>query len=175
MWAAGSRKNSDFGEEMVLPERFELSTSPLPRECSTPELRQRCARVYAQIRAWSRGVHGFWHRNPRPIRTSGAEPAKRPAASSPGLARRPAFPAYRGGSGHFHNDARRCVTDRTRQTDDRAKAGKEPGSGGKQADRKPAGRDDAREARLAAALRANLRRRKAAGQRDTEGSSQDES
>lgn len=26
---------------MVLPERFELSTSPLPRECSTPELRQR--------------------------------------------------------------------------------------------------------------------------------------
>ena len=27
--------------EMVLPERFELSTSPLPRECSTPELRQR--------------------------------------------------------------------------------------------------------------------------------------
>ncbi len=25
---------------MVLPERFELSTSPLPRECSTPELRQ---------------------------------------------------------------------------------------------------------------------------------------
>ena len=27
--------------KMVLPERFELSTSPLPRECSTPELRQR--------------------------------------------------------------------------------------------------------------------------------------
>lgn len=27
-------------ETMVLPERFELSTSPLPRECSTPELRQ---------------------------------------------------------------------------------------------------------------------------------------
>lgn len=25
---------------MVLPERFELSASPLPRECSTPELRQ---------------------------------------------------------------------------------------------------------------------------------------
>jgi hypothetical protein len=25
---------------MVLPERIELSTSPLPRECSTPELRQ---------------------------------------------------------------------------------------------------------------------------------------
>ena len=26
---------------VVLPERIELSTSPLPRECSTPELRQR--------------------------------------------------------------------------------------------------------------------------------------
>ena len=25
---------------MVLPGRFELPTSPLPRECSTPELRQ---------------------------------------------------------------------------------------------------------------------------------------
>jgi hypothetical protein len=25
---------------VVLPERFERSTSPLPRECSTPELRQ---------------------------------------------------------------------------------------------------------------------------------------
>jgi site-specific DNA recombinase len=31
---------SMFDSEMVLPERFELSTSPLPRECSTPELRQ---------------------------------------------------------------------------------------------------------------------------------------
>ena len=29
---------------MVLPERIELSTSPLPRECSTTELRQQFAR-----------------------------------------------------------------------------------------------------------------------------------
>lgn len=29
--------------EMVLPQRFELWTSPLPRECSTPELRQHLA------------------------------------------------------------------------------------------------------------------------------------
>jgi hypothetical protein len=28
------------GGEMVLSERIELSASPLPRECSTPELRQ---------------------------------------------------------------------------------------------------------------------------------------
>ena len=30
--------------KMVLPQRFELWTSPLPRECSTPELRQRRSR-----------------------------------------------------------------------------------------------------------------------------------
>lgn len=29
---------------MVLPERFELSASPLPMECSTPELRQPMSR-----------------------------------------------------------------------------------------------------------------------------------
>jgi hypothetical protein len=28
-------------EKLVLPDRIELSTSPLPRECSTTELRQR--------------------------------------------------------------------------------------------------------------------------------------
>ena len=32
-----------FLEKLVLPERFERSTSPLPRECSTPELRQQRA------------------------------------------------------------------------------------------------------------------------------------
>ncbi|WP_249693632.1 hypothetical protein [Stappia sp. WLB 29] len=62
------------------------------------------------------------------------------------------------------------MTDRTRQTTDKAKAD----GGGKPIGRKPGGRDEAREARLAAALRANLRRRKAAGQRDTDGSRQDE-
>ena len=31
------------GWKVVLPDRFELSTSPLPMECSTPELRQRVA------------------------------------------------------------------------------------------------------------------------------------
>lgn len=34
-------RNHGQNEEMVLPERFELSTSPLPRGCSTPEPRQR--------------------------------------------------------------------------------------------------------------------------------------
>src|SRR5215217_4148134 len=33
----------DYEEEMVLPGRIELTTSPLPRECSTTELRQRWA------------------------------------------------------------------------------------------------------------------------------------
>ena len=36
---------------VVLPERFELSTSPLPRECSTPELRQRLSTNARGIKA----------------------------------------------------------------------------------------------------------------------------
>ena len=37
----GAKKVSSESKcKLVLPERFELSTSPLPRECSTPELRQ---------------------------------------------------------------------------------------------------------------------------------------
>jgi hypothetical protein len=33
-----------FNGKLVLPERIELSTSPLPRECSTTELRQQTRR-----------------------------------------------------------------------------------------------------------------------------------
>ncbi len=39
--------------KMVLPERFELSASPLPRECSTPELRQHLARYRAGLRTYT--------------------------------------------------------------------------------------------------------------------------
>ncbi|EFO28849.1 site-specific recombinase [Roseibium sp. TrichSKD4] len=39
--------------QMVLPERFELSTSPLPRECSTPELRQQ-SRLWVALQATDR-------------------------------------------------------------------------------------------------------------------------
>lgn len=47
--------------EMVLPERFELSTSPLPRECSTPELRQRGERVIRLKRNGAQGhLDGFF-------------------------------------------------------------------------------------------------------------------
>ena len=35
-----SKKSRFFKTSMVLPDRIELSTSPLPRECSTTELRQ---------------------------------------------------------------------------------------------------------------------------------------
>ena len=52
---------------MVLPERFELSTSPLPRECSTPELRQR-RRVNSKdrkgLQAQIRVLQGFHRRYP---------------------------------------------------------------------------------------------------------------
>jgi hypothetical protein len=44
------------GWEMVLPDRIELSTSPLPRECSTTELRQHGASAdagaYCHTRPW---------------------------------------------------------------------------------------------------------------------------
>ena len=54
---------------MVLPERFELSTSPLPRECSTPELRQHLARPgtgYAS--AWRPGSLQIWDASAGPDR-----------------------------------------------------------------------------------------------------------
>ncbi len=44
---------------MVLPERIELSTSPLPRECSTTELRQRFGQSGLAL---SRNVGAFCHR-----------------------------------------------------------------------------------------------------------------
>ena len=38
-----ARQRNDALLDLVLPERIELSISPLPRECSTTELRQRRA------------------------------------------------------------------------------------------------------------------------------------
>src|ERR1700736_5300756 len=38
-------KQEDFVKGMVLPDRIELSTSPLPMECSTTELRQRARKT----------------------------------------------------------------------------------------------------------------------------------
>ena len=43
---------------MVLPERFELSTSPLPRECSTPELRQHLLVASDRAGRFRPGVRG---------------------------------------------------------------------------------------------------------------------
>jgi hypothetical protein len=43
--------------KMVLPERIELSTSPLPRECSTTELRQR--RVWGRLAFDAGGIAAF--------------------------------------------------------------------------------------------------------------------
>ena len=64
---------------MVLPQRFELWTSPLPRECSTPELRQR--------RVSRRGVREGGTRTGRPGRRS---PSRRRAepATGPGRCKR---------------------------------------------------------------------------------------
>ena len=43
-WAVLPASPRDCGENLVLQERIELSTSPLPRECSTTELLQRLER-----------------------------------------------------------------------------------------------------------------------------------
>src|SRR5687767_9844275 len=71
---------------MVLPERFELSASPLPRECSTPELRQRirgrarsiteaAAFFNAHCGASRRGGRRFWTRPP-PCAMEAAMPSR---------------------------------------------------------------------------------------------------
>ncbi len=45
----------------MLLERIELSTSPLPRECSTSELQQRCGRVIRLKRKAAQGcLDGFF-------------------------------------------------------------------------------------------------------------------
>ncbi len=52
---------TDPNGEMVLLERIELSTSPLPRECSTSELQQRCGRVIRLKRNGAQGsLDGFF-------------------------------------------------------------------------------------------------------------------
>ena len=43
-----------FVERLVLPVRIELTTSPLPRECSTTELRQRFAGLLGRRRTYTR-------------------------------------------------------------------------------------------------------------------------
>ena len=46
-------------KDMVLPEGIELSTSPLPRECSTTELRQRRRDASRELATQSRVPAGF--------------------------------------------------------------------------------------------------------------------
>ena len=107
---------------LVLPDRIELSTSPLPRECSTTELRQHLALTAALV---PQGRQAF---KPRRRRVS--------LTAAPG-------------SGRTLNSGRmQGMTDKPRSAKDGARK--------------------AREARLAAALRANLRRRKDAARDSTE-------
>ena len=52
---------ADLKSKVVLLERIELSTSPLPRECSTSELQQRCGRVIRLKRNAAQGcLDGFF-------------------------------------------------------------------------------------------------------------------
>ena len=55
------QRNPGKNWKMVLLERIELSTSPLPRECSTSELQQRCGRVIRLKRNGAQGsLDGFF-------------------------------------------------------------------------------------------------------------------
>jgi hypothetical protein len=118
---------------LVLPERIELSTSPLPRECSTTELRQRSEVGGAGIGAglalkltlaWKRG--GSCHR-------AGAK--RKRGDLNPGLA----------------GERLRCAGLRDLTLSMTKDSGPKGGKADKQA---------ARGVRLSAALRENLKRRK---------------
>lgn len=52
---AGMVRTCRVGKTLVLPDRIELSTSPLPRECSTTELRQQMQQGLALGAATGRG------------------------------------------------------------------------------------------------------------------------
>jgi hypothetical protein len=47
---------NDFRPKVVLPEGIELSTSPLPRECSTTELRQPAFDLCLSLTAWAEQI-----------------------------------------------------------------------------------------------------------------------
>ncbi len=55
-WAAALRKSLTVLKRVVLPEGIELSTSPLPRGCSTTELRQQIGHTRAHARLSSPAV-----------------------------------------------------------------------------------------------------------------------
>src|SRR5690242_8569392 len=61
----GHAGHDNTSAEMVLPGRIELTTSPLPRECSTTELRQR-RRAQIGPRTARKVPHGSPRRKDRP-------------------------------------------------------------------------------------------------------------
>lgn len=130
--------------EMVLPERFELSTSPLPRECSTPELRQRSA--WRGDKATGRECKGI------------LRPTRAPSLDAPlDDDRALAYAVGMGGDdGQSYRQDKTAGCTRPSGT----RPGKGPAGG---ADPRPAGgAGAARAERLKAALKANMQRRKAA-------------
>lgn len=151
------------GEEtgMVLPERFELSASPLPRECSTPELRQRPA---AGKRATKRSpTREAAHTCQRRLRGASAVFVQRMIGRGRDGRRSPG----RGRDGFLAGPERGATEFRVQAMgqDDRrsgAPGDRSGGASGKALDRiSGEAEKDERTARLEQALRANLRRRKA--------------
>ena len=69
--------------ELVLPDRIELSTSPLPRECSTTELRQHALDIAEnRSRRHRRGTAGTCHKASACASTHGARRGDKSAGKS---------------------------------------------------------------------------------------------
>src|SRR5689334_22428675 len=86
MPAVGER-GSVHWKRLVLPDRIELSTSPLPRECSTTELRQQARDHHKENRPGRRGAGGrFLPQGPPRRKQGGAAlpPAKLLKSTSSG-------------------------------------------------------------------------------------------
>lgn len=154
-----------YGKEMVLPERFELSASPLPRECSTPELRQRpAAGKRATKRSPTREAAHTCQRRPRGASAVFVQRMigrGRDGRRSPGRGRDGFLPGPERGATEFRVQAMGQDDRQSGAPGDRS-GGASGKAAGKALDRiSGEAEKDERTARLEQALRANLRRRKA--------------
>ena len=178
-WHDIPRKWQEFQSSgMVLPDRIELSTSPLPMECSTTELRQRapnrgnrpigptgradpCHKAQARARRAVR--ESVIARRASEIRyaptakpaAARRRPKPRSGASAPAIAAAAVPMRMVRRSGHAPI-MRSRASNRSTMTDEKHKGeGQQP-----TAAKRPAGGKDSRQDRLKRALRENLRRRK---------------
>jgi hypothetical protein len=152
-------QNPDLSRGMVLPDRIELSTSPLPMECSTTELRQRARYENRPKRAPTRRPDPC-HKAPigasaRPAPRPSKELRSAPNAVPAALFRQSADPSRHSGQAAAHSNG-------FTMKDEKHKGVGQTGTPVKDPEKEP-GKDLSKEAkqdRLKRALRENLKRRK---------------